>query len=61
MGKRNVLTVILEINTEICGIIIKDKNKNIIQFNDLSHDEQVKVLGCLSSTHNTWVRFLKEK
>lgn len=61
MAKNIDLTVILELGDNLCGMSIKDKDGNIVQFEDLSRQEQIKVLNSLSQNYNCLVRFLKEK
>ena len=59
--KDNSLIVILEIEGNLCGMTIKDKNDKVVQFEDLARGEQIKILNCLSQNYNCLVRFLKEK
>ena len=40
---------------------IKDKDNKVVQFEDLSRSEQIKILNSLSQNYNCLVRFLKEK
>ena len=62
MDKKDTsLTVILEIGGNLCGMTIKDKNDKVVQFEDLTRSEQIKILNCLSQNYNCLVRFLKEK
>ena len=59
--KDNSLMVILEVEGNLCGMTIKDKDNKVVQFDDLSHSEQIKILNSLSQNYNCLVRFLKEK
>lgn len=59
--KDNSLMVILEVEGNLCGMTIKDKNGEKVQFEDLTRSEQIKILNCLSQNYNCLVRFLKEK
>ena len=59
--KDNSLTAILEIDGNLCGMTIKDKDNKVVQFEDLSRSEQIKILNSLSQNYNCLVRFLKEK
>lgn len=62
MDKRdNSLMVILEVEGNLCGMTIKDKNGEKVQFEDLARDEQIKILNSLSQNYNCLVRFFKEK
>ena len=62
MDKKDIsLTVILEVNGDLCGMTIKDKNDKVVQFEDLARDEQIKILNSLSQNYNCLVRFFKEK
>lgn len=62
MDKKDIsLKVILEVNGNLCGMTIKDKNDKVIQFEDLTRSEQIKILNCLSQNYNCLVWFLKEK
>lgn len=61
MSKKVSLTVTLELGGNLCGMTIKDKNDNVVQFEDLVRGEQIKILNCLSQNYNCLVRFLKEK
>lgn len=59
--KDNSLMVILEVEGNLCGMTIKDKDNKVVQFEDLPHSEQIKILNSLSQNYNCLVRFLKEK
>lgn len=59
--KDNSLMVILEVEGNLCGMTIKDKNGEKVQFEDLARDEQIKILNSLSQNYNCLVRFFKEK
>lgn len=59
--KDNSLMVILEVEGNLCGTTIKDKDNKVVQFEDLSRSEQIKILNSLSQNYNCLVRFLKEK
>lgn len=59
--KDNSLTAILEIDGNLCGMTIKDKDNKMVSFEDLSRSEQIKILNSLSQNYNCLVRFLKEK
>lgn len=59
--KDNSLIVILEIEGNLCGMTIKDKNGEEVQFEDLARSEQIKILNSLSQNYNCLVRFFKEK
>lgn len=59
--KDNSLMVILEVEGNLCGMTIKDKDNKVVQFEDLSRSEQIKILNSLSQNYNCLVRFLKEK
>ena len=59
--KDTILTVILEIVGDLCGMSIKDKDDKMVQFEDLTRSEQIKILNSLSQNYNCLVRFLKEK
>lgn len=59
--KDNSLIVILEVEGNLCGMTIKDKNDEKVQFEDLARDEQIKILNSLSQNYNCLVRFFKEK
>ena len=62
MDKKDIsLKVILEVNGDLCGMTIKDKNDKVVQFEDLARSEQIKILNSLSQNYNCLVRFLKEK
>lgn len=62
MSKKDIsLTVVLEVNSDLCGMTIKDKNDKVVQFEDLARSEQIKILNSLSQNYNCLVRFLKEK
>nr|DAF54525.1 MAG TPA: hypothetical protein [Siphoviridae sp. ctKwY15] len=62
MDKKDIsLTVTLELDGDLCGMIIKDKNDKVVQFEDLARSEQIKILNCFSQNYNCLVRFLKEK
>ena len=62
MDKKDIsLKVILEVDGDLCGMTIKDKNDKMVQFEDLSRSEQIKILNCLSQNYNCLVRFLKDK
>ena len=62
MDKKDIsLTVILEISGNLCGMTIKDKDDKVVLFENLSVNEQIKILNCLSQNYNFLVRFLKEK
>lgn len=62
MDKKDIsLKVILEVNGDLCGMTIKDKDDKVVQFEDLTRSEQIKILNCLSQNYNCLVRFLKEK
>lgn len=62
MDKKDIsLKVILEVDGNLCGMTIKDKNDKMVQFEDLARDEQIKILNSLSQNYNCLVRFLKEK
>lgn len=59
--KDNSLIVILEVEGNLCGMTIKDKNGEKVQFEDLARSEQIKILNSLSQNYNCLVRFFKEK
>ena len=59
--KDNSLMVILEVEGNLCGMTIKDKDNKVVQFEDLPRSEQIKILNSLSQNYNFLVRFLKEK
>lgn len=59
--KDNSLMVILEVEGNLCGMTIKDKDNKVVQFEDLARSEQIKILNSLSQNYNCLVRFLKEK
>lgn len=61
MDKKDSLKVILEVNGNLCGMTIKDKSDKMVQFEDLTRSEQIKILNSLSQNYNCLVRFLKEK
>ena len=62
MNKKDInLTVTLELGGYLCGMTIKDKNDKVVQFEDLTRSEQIKILNCFSQFYNSLVRFLKEK
>lgn len=62
MDKKDIsLKVILEVDGNLCGMTIKDKNDKKVQFEDLTRDEQIKILNSLSQNYNCLVRFFKEK
>ncbi len=62
MDKKDIsLKVMLEVNGDLCGMTIKDKDDKVVQFEDLTRSEQIKILNCLSQNYNCLVRFLKEK
>lgn len=62
MSKKDIsLTVTLELGGDLCGMAIKDKDDKVVQFEDLTRSEQIKILNCLSQNYNCLVRFLKEK
>lgn len=62
MDKEDIsLKVILEVDGDLCGMTIKDKDDKVVQFEDLSCSEQIKILNSLSQNYNCLVRFLKEK
>lgn len=49
MDKKDIsLTAILEIDGNLCGMTIKDKDNKVVQFEDLSRNEQIKILNSLS-------------
>lgn len=55
------LKVILEVDGDLCGMTIKNRDNKMVQFEDLARSEQIKILNCLSQNYNCLVRFLKEK
>ena len=59
--KDTILTVILEIGGNLCGMTIKDKDDKVVLFENLSVSEKIKILNSLSQNYNCLVRFLKEK
>lgn len=59
--KDNSLIVILEVEGNLCGMTIKDKNGEEVQFEDLARSEQIKILNSLGQNYNCLVRFFKEK
>lgn len=62
MDKKDIsLIVILEISGNLCGMTIKDKNDKVVLFENLSVNEQIKILNSFSQNYNFLVRFLKEK
>ena len=62
MDKKDIsLTVILEISGNLCGMTIKDKDDKVVLFENLSVNEQIKILNSFSQNYNCLVRFLKEK
>lgn len=62
MDKKDInLKVILELGGDLCGMTIKNKNDKVVQFEDLTRSEQIKILNCFSQNYNCLVRFLKEK
>lgn len=62
MDKKDIsLKVILEVNGDLCGMTIKDKDDKVVLFEDLTRREQIKILNCFSQNYNCLVRFLKEK
>lgn len=62
MDKKDIsLKVILEVDGDLCGMTIKDRDNKMVQFKDLVRSEQIKILNCLSQNYNCLVRFLKEK
>lgn len=62
MDKKDIsLKVILEVDGDLCGMTIKDKNGKKVQFEDLARSEQIKILNSLSQNYNCLVRFFKEK
>ena len=62
MDKKDIsLTVILEISGNLCGMTIKDKDDKVVLFENLSVNEQIKILNSFSQNYNFLVRFLKEK
>ena len=62
MDKKYIsLTVILEISGNLCGMTIKDKDDKVVLFENLSVNEQIKILNSFSQNYNCLVRFLKEK
>lgn len=62
MDKKDIsLTAILEIDGNLCGMTIKDKDNKVVLFEDLSRSEQIKILNSLSQNYNCLVRFFKEK
>lgn len=62
MDKKDIsLTAILEIDGDLCGMTIKDRDNKKVQFEDLTRSEQIKILNSLSQNYNCLVRFFKEK
>lgn len=62
MSKKDIsLKVILEVDGDLCGMTIKDRDNKMVQFKDFVRSEQIKILNCLSQNYNCLVRFLKEK
>ena len=62
MDKKDTsLTVILEIGGNLCGMTIKDKDDKVVLFENLSVNEQIKILNSFSQNYNCLVRFIKEK
>lgn len=62
MDKKDIsLTVTLELGGDLCNMTIKDKNDKVVQFKDLTRNEQIKILNSFSQNYNCLVRFLKEK
>nr|DAT65520.1 MAG TPA: hypothetical protein [Caudoviricetes sp.] len=62
MDKEDIsLKVILEVDGDLCGMTIKDKDDKVVLFEHLSFSEQIKILNSLSQNYNCLVRFLKEK
>ena len=62
MSKKDIsLTVTLELGGDLCGMTIKNKDDKVVQFEDLTRSEQIKILNCLSQNYNFLVRGLKEK
>ena len=62
MDKKDIsLTVILEISGNLRGMTIKDKDDKVVLFENLSVNEQIKILNSFSQNYNCLVRFLKEK
>lgn len=62
MDKKDIsLTAILEIDGNLCGMTIKDKDNKVVLFEDLARSEQIKILNSLSQNYNCLVRFFKEK
>lgn len=62
MDKKDIsLKVILEVDGNLCGMTIKDKDNKVVLFEDLSRSEQIKILNSLSQNYNCLVRFFKEK
>ena len=62
MDKEDIsLKVILEVDGDLCGMTIKDKDDKVVLFEHLSFSEQIKILNSLSQNYNCLVRFLKQK
>lgn len=62
MSKKDIsLKVILEVDGDLCGMTIKNRDNKMVQFEDLTRSEQIKILNCLSQNYNCLVRFLKDK
>lgn len=62
MDKKDIsLKVILEVDGDLCGMTIKNRDNKMVQFEDLARSEQIKILNCLSQNYNCLVRFLKDK
>ena len=62
MDKKDIsLIVTLELCGDLCGMTIKDKDDKVVLFENLSVNEQIKILNSFSQNYNCLVRFLKEK
>lgn len=55
------MTVTIEIKDGLVGYQFKDGNDNVVQFEDLSRREQVRILNSLANGYSLFKDILKAK
>ena len=55
------MIIIIEIKDGLAGYQFKDGNDNVVQFEDLSRREQVRILNSFVNGYNLFESILKEK
>lgn len=54
------MIVIIEIDSGLAGYQFKDDNDNVVQFEDLSRKEQIRILNGFANGYELFIKALKE-